>query len=88
VTAIKRIKDLKEMLKDMRVPGGIGYNKDLQDALEAIVMLDIAELVAKSALLRRESRGSHYREDYPETKDEWKKSIVFNKSGRFRFIER
>ena len=88
MTALKRIKDLKEMLKDMKVPGGMNFNKDLQDALEAIVMLEIAELVTKAAFLRRESRGSHYREDYPEISDNWKKSIVFNKNGRLRFIER
>ena len=88
MTALKRIKDLKGMLKDMKVPGGMNFNKDLQDALEAIVMLEIAELVTKAAFLRRESRGSHYREDYPEISDNWKKSIVFNKNGRLRFIER
>jgi len=87
-TALKRIDELKEMSKDMRVPGGLGFNKDLQDALEVIIMLEVAELVAKAALLRQESRGSHYREDYPETRDEWKKSIVFNKSGTIKFIER
>jgi fumarate reductase (CoM/CoB) subunit A len=76
------------MLNDMKVPGGFGFNKDLQDALEAVVMLEIAEIVTKAAFLRRESRGSHYREDYPEISDDWKKSIVFNKSRRLRFIER
>jgi len=88
MSALKRIKELKGMLPDMKVPGGMGFNKDLQDALEAFVMLDVAEIVTKAAFLRRESRGSHYREDYPETSDDWKKSIVFNKSGRLKFIER
>ncbi len=88
MSALKRIKELKEMLPDMKVPGGMGFNKDLQDAIEAFVMLEIAELVTKAAFLRRESRGSHYREDYPETSDDWKKSIVFNKGGRLKFIER
>ena len=34
----------------------------------------------KSAILRRESRGAHFRSDFPETKDEWKKSIVMGKN--------
>jgi len=87
-SALNRINELKRMLKDMRVPDVVSYNNDLLDALEVTKMLDVAELVTKSAILRRESRGAHYREDYPETKDEWKKTIVFNKSGRLRFIKR
>ncbi|HML06402.1 MAG TPA: FAD-binding protein, partial [Methanobacterium sp.] len=87
-TALNRINQLKGMLKDMRVPDVLSYNNDLLDALEITKMLDVAELVTKSAILRRESRGAHYREDFPETDDKWKKSIVFNKSGRLRFIER
>jgi len=86
--ALKRINELKGMLKDMIVSNVLSYNNDLLDALEVIKMLDVAELVTKSALLRRESRGAHYREDFPETKDEWKKSIVFNKNRRLRFIKR
>ncbi len=86
--ALNRIMELKEMSKNMIVSNIVSYNNDLLDALEVIKMLDVAELVAKSAILRRESRGAHYREDFPETSENWKKSIVFNKNGRIRFIER
>jgi L-aspartate oxidase len=34
-------------------------------------LLDIADLILKSALFRTESRGGHYRIDYPETKSDW-----------------
>ncbi|MGZ7107937.1 MAG: fumarate reductase (CoM/CoB) subunit TfrA [Methanobacterium sp.] len=88
IAALKRIHELKEMSMNMRVSGLTSYDNDLLDALEVIKMLDVAEIVTKSAILRRESRGAHYREDYPETMDKWKKSIVFNKSGKIRFIER
>ena len=86
--ALKRINELKEMSKNMRVSGIMSYNNDLLDALEIIKMLDVAELVTKSAILREESRGAHYREDYPETKEKWKKSIIFNKDKEIRFVER
>ena len=56
------------------------YNNELVTALEVINMVEICILVVKSAILRRESRGAHFRSDYPETLDEWKKSIIFNKN--------
>lgn len=86
--AILRIKELKEMLKDVKVPNIQVYNKNLQDALEVEKLLDIALLTAESALIREESRGAHFREDYPETRDEWKKSIILNKDEEVRFVRR
>ena len=72
----------------MKVPDGKGFNQHLQDALELENMILVAKLVAKSALIRKESRGSHYREDYPETREEWKKSIVLNKDANVRYLKR
>ncbi len=87
-TAITRIKELKDMLADMKVPAIDVYNKDLQDALEAEKLLEVALLTAESALIREESRGAHFREDYPETQDEWKKSIVLNQDTGIIYIRR
>jgi fumarate reductase (CoM/CoB) subunit A len=41
-------------------------------------MVEICILIVKSAILRRESRGAHYRSDFPESNDMWKRSIVMN----------
>lgn len=87
-TAITRIKELKDMLADMKVPAIDVYNKDLQDALEAEKLLEVALLTAESALIREESRGAHFREDYSETQDEWKKSIVLNQDKGISYIRR
>jgi fumarate reductase (CoM/CoB) subunit A len=87
-TAIAKIKELKEMLGDLKVFNIGAYNKDLQDALEVMNMLEVAQLTAESALIREESRGAHYRSDYPETREEWKKSIVLNRNGKLGFLER
>jgi L-aspartate oxidase len=41
-------------------------------------LLDIAYLILKSALFRQESRGGHYRLDYPETSPEWQVHTLIN----------
>ena len=76
------LKDLLEMQKDLEnldVSDKHQYNTDLVTALEVINMVEICILTVKSAILRRESRGAHFRSDFPESKDEWKKSIIMNK---------
>ncbi len=45
------------------------YNTDLVSALELDFMIDVAETICYSALLRRESRGAHYRTDYTKRDD-------------------
>src|SRR5690606_35149099 len=51
------------------VPGNREYNPGWHTALDLPNLLTVSEAVARSALDRRESRGAHFREDYPE-KDE------------------
>ena len=77
--ALKEILEMKEELVNLDVSDKKQYNTDLITALEVINMVEICILTVKSAILRRESRGAHFRSDFPETKDEWKRSIVVNK---------
>jgi succinate dehydrogenase / fumarate reductase flavoprotein subunit len=46
------------------------FNTDLVQALELQSLLDVAETIVASALERKESRGAHYRSDYPVRDDQ------------------
>ena len=67
----------KEILEDLRIRNkditisdkGKVFNTELLDAIELEYLLDMAEATVGSALERRESRGAHTREDYPERDD-------------------
>ena len=81
-TLNEALKELQEMQKDIEnldVSDKKQYNTDLVTALEVINMVEICILTVKSAILRRESRGAHFRSDFPESIDMWKRSIVINK---------
>lgn len=80
---------LEEKTKDMNVKSFKEYNNNLITALEVISMIKLAKLIVESALLRKESRGAHYRIDYPEKNDkEYLKSFVLNKNGEVSTIKR
>ena len=46
------------------------FQLELQEALELSNMLHVAEVIVYSALARKESRGAHFRSDYPQRSDE------------------
>ena len=82
-TLNQALKELQEMQKDLnKLDVGFKeqYNTELLTALEVINMVEICILIVKSAILRRESRGAHFRSDFPESIDVWKRSIVLNKN--------
>jgi len=60
---------------------GRTYNRERMEAIEVPFMITAALLVARSALVRQESRGSHYRSDFPLRDDSrWMKNLVVKKS--------
>ena len=78
--ALGELLEMQKELVNLDVSDKKQYNTDLVTALEVINMIEICILTVKSAIIRRESRGAHFRSDFPETKDEWKKSIIINKN--------
>ncbi|MDH6704476.1 MULTISPECIES: succinate dehydrogenase flavoprotein subunit [unclassified Kitasatospora] len=68
--AVEDIAALKERYKHVSIQDkGFRYNTDLLEAVELGNLLDLAEVLAVSALAREESRGGHYREDFPTRDD-------------------
>ncbi|MDP1552820.1 MAG: fumarate reductase (CoM/CoB) subunit TfrA, partial [Methanobacteriaceae archaeon] len=86
--ALKTISHLDSELSKMNVSEGSSFNRALQNALEVENMIETAKMVITAAVLRQESRGSHYREDFPDIMDGWKKSIVLNRNGKIGLISR
>ena len=68
---IEKLHELRERVKNVRLDDrGRVFNTDLTGALELDFMLEQAQLMAISALERRESRGAHARRDHPDRNDE------------------
>ncbi len=94
VGVARRETDLKKALSEleslraydlpkMRAPTGQCFNLGWIEAIQAPCMLEVAQMIIVSALHRTESRGAHFREDFPETKSEWlKHTRVIKKSDQ------
>ena len=83
---MRRGEDLEEALQEIeglkaRIPLlRAGDFRELIQVLETGNMLTCAEMVCRAALLRTESRGGHYRSDFPgEDNDRWLKNITIRK---------
>ncbi len=64
------LKDLRARFKNIRIDDKSKvYNTDLQEAIELGHMLDFSVFIVDGALARKESRGAHFRNDYPTRDD-------------------
>jgi succinate dehydrogenase / fumarate reductase, flavoprotein subunit len=71
--AIQLLDDLKERARKISVEGDKVFNPGWHLALDLPNMLLVSECIARSALIREESRGGHTRDDFPKMSDEWRK---------------
>ncbi|MBL8100070.1 MAG: FAD-dependent oxidoreductase [Anaerolineales bacterium] len=84
-SALEKVRELQKRFKEVKVSDtGKIFNTELLNAWELSNMLEIAEVVAASALNRKESRGGHARDDYQERDDEnWlKHTLITKKNGK------
>jgi len=85
LSALEKVRELKARFKDVTVTDtGRIFNTELLNAWELGNMLDVAEVIAMSAANRKESRGGHSREDFPNRDDaNWlKHTLIWKKNGK------
>ncbi len=71
--AIKEISEIKNKYETIK------FTKNYSEYFKLRNILFVSQAVALSALERTESRGAHYRSDYPKENNKWKKAIIITK---------
>ncbi len=79
--ALGSLKSLKERAAKVSVTGNREYNPGWHTALDIQNLLTISEIIARAALERKESRGGHFRDDFPEKDPSYGKFNIVIKRG-------
>ena len=82
--ALEKVRELQQRFKHVQVMDrGKIFNTDLLNTWELGNLLDLAEVTTVSALARKESRGAHARDDFPDRDDDqWMKhTLAWKKDG-------
>ena len=89
--SLSELNEMDERAKQIKVSGARRYNMEWNEALNILNLITVAKMIAKSALMREESRGSHYRSDFPEIDNKnWLKNIclIRDEKGDMRLYTR
>ena len=73
---LDRLADVRDRAADMRV--GPVTSESFELAVDVGFMLVAAEAVLRGALEREESRGAHYRTDFPDVDPDWRRNVYFD----------
>jgi succinate dehydrogenase / fumarate reductase flavoprotein subunit/fumarate reductase flavoprotein subunit len=84
------IQELQEKMNRVGVAGGKAYSIPWNDWLNMRNLLDVSAIVGQSALKRQESRGAHYRNDFPKknNKEYLKNFFIKREKGETKIYER
>jgi succinate dehydrogenase / fumarate reductase flavoprotein subunit len=69
--ALEKLKTLRKRTEAIGCVGGRAYNPGWQTALDLPHQLMVSEAIARAGIERKESRGAHFRDDYPEKRPEF-----------------
>ena len=70
---LSKLNEQMQSLTEQNTPWGLPTANSVRRWSEASNVLLVARLVTLAALQRQESRGAHYRDDYPKSTQEWKR---------------
>lgn len=79
--AVGEIEEIAERVRSVAVPGGAAYNLAWQEWLNLLSRVVTARLITRSALERQESRGSHFRRDFPHPDPAWLVNVCVQAKG-------
>ena len=71
--AMVKIGELRKRSDNVHVTGNVDFNPGWHTALDLHNLLNVSEAITTAAIERKESRGGHFREDYPEKDPEFAK---------------
>ncbi len=78
--AIGEIESINENARNVRLQGIKPFNMPWNNYIDLLNMVDVSRMVATAALMRKETRGAHFRTDYPEQNDqEWLANLFLQK---------
>jgi len=80
--ALGRVRDLKERADRLGAEGHREYHSGWHTSIDVRNLLAVSEAITVSAIERKESRGGHFREDYPEKVAEYGTFNIVVKQGR------
>ncbi|SDM79884.1 succinate dehydrogenase / fumarate reductase flavoprotein subunit [Halogranum gelatinilyticum] len=75
---LERLQDLRERTADLRVDGD-RTSLAFEYAVDLSFTFTVGEAILRGALEREESRGAHFREDFTETDETWRKNILVDR---------
>jgi succinate dehydrogenase / fumarate reductase, flavoprotein subunit len=69
--ALTKLAGFNERASRVGIDGHREFNAGWHTCIDLRNLLDVSEAITRSAIERKESRGGHFREDFPEKKDEF-----------------